>query len=706
MYMNGAPGNNLNNQPNVRESITDEIARIIEESSKTPFPKSLEVATAEVLGRRQREKWKEERKHTDKEPTTQLFPLKETDEFKTFVNKSLTAKTLDEMLAVIEKYEKIPVKIFDSGLIDEVDGKAMKGMIEKYLEDANFTQENTESYSFDINGIELFKGKLSGLLIRETEKRKTKEKISEQEKSTPVETATHPETHIPENLPLETPLVLVNKAVGTPEEPTVGRIDQNIFAVKRGFFATVTSRLVDRAKRAGKTFIALQDKIEAEYDNQIGVPPKKDSSVSSKNNPTTTDYTKPTNGNGVHFSVIPENNSPQKASQDTDFEHHDENLLEDNAPHREEQNKPQEDLPKKPIKSVLRKSVQPTTEKVGWFKNLFSKKERGSEEPWDWEFPAKDGVIPVLNDQELENPSAFNNSEAFLESLYNEDGKEEKPVSPEKVKEIHKKLEAVENKTKSFRASIMEKLGTSGNELLSLADRGAKFFGENVDWKTKVFAGAGLVAAGALSAYATPVVLTAIGVTSLAMRGLSAASTYLVLKGVLDKKYEQWEKEGKTTSDIKKVMYGSGAAILAGVTGQAVGWLTEHGLSSLNDMVSHFSSSTITLPVPENISTPTIPEEILQTPQPSTPSVEVTALSPEIVHEVTKGQNLWSILRSTLSKENIDGFLSLTQGEQESRIQALVSKIAEDPKSFGIVSEKIDLIRAGEKLNLTSLFKK
>ena len=282
----------------------------------------------------------------------------------------------------------------------------------------------------------------------------------------------------------------------------------------------------------------------------------------------------------------------------------------------------------------------------------------------------------------------------------------------EKHEEVKRKIEAVEKNTKSMRERAIEKLGLKGETFLSLCDRGSEFFGKNVSLKTKLFASAGLITAGALSASAGPVVLTTIGLTTLAMRTISAAGTYLVVRGILEKNYEAREKAGKKVSSLEKGLYGAGAVVIAVGAGQAIGYLfeqlaiaAEKGITSAKDLLE--MTKTV---VPANM-----PTEVIQEALPVDPVVTENThiISPEIItpplevlHTVLRNENLWSVVRKSLESIDYEGFSHLSRGVQEAKISLLIDKIAQDPKSFGVMSGKIDLIKPGETINLTKLFTK
>lgn len=677
MYMNGTPRN---------PSSPD--------SSKT----AAEIAAMRQVLTRKTEELREGYQAME-EKIAQPFPKEGSDEFKTFVLDSLTAKTLSDILMVVEKYNRIPIKVFESGRIDEVDGKAMKGMIEKYLEDANFTQENTENYSFDINGIKLFKGKLSGLLSEEIEKRVIKNKggILKEKNVIQINEEVRQENPLPANLPLQ-PIEALNGVA--PDTQTINSLKESKITQPKLKKPGVLRSLLTRASnKLGK----WQEKSEAEYanDNRLmrGVITQKEWAEEKR---------KLENGDSPMEQFEPESSAASNNKETT-------TKAESGAIKSILKRPPSSKINND---SMVKRSVFGTTSSR--LKKIFGKKDKGNK-------PSEEGAVsvPTFGD---EPESILDKTDSILTSLqaghvegkaYSkeeidafikrdiEEGKRKRrearllKLSMEEKKRIENGFANVGKNTEKQRASLLEKLGTNGKELLTLADRGAKFFGENVGWKVKTFAGAGLAVAGAFAAPAAPIVLTAIGVTSLAVRGVSAAGTYLILKGILDKKYEALATEGKTVSDLRKAVFGTGAIILAATAGQLAGYIAEQGLSSLQDI---FTEKLPPVSVPVPVVTPDIPTpEFSQPEAPLLATPEAVIVTPEVFHEVIKGQNLWSILRTTLSKENIDGFLSLTQGEQEARIHELVGKIAEDPKSFGIGSGKVGLIRVGETLNITKM---
>ena len=322
----------------------------------------------------------------------------------------------------------------------------------------------------------------------------------------------------------------------------------------------------------------------------------------------------------------------------------------------------------------------------------------------------KEGRTPVW--EEPVRDSTLDDPRPFLESLYPKNlmavsehaqTRNESMPAPITIERAFEKLAVIDKNTENIRTSLLERLGTHGKEFLSLVDKGSKFFKENVSWKTRVFAGAGLLTSAALSVYAAPLVLTALGVTSLSMRVISASGTYLVLKNVLDKNFDARTKNGKAASEKEKMFYGVGAVILAGITGQAIGHLIENGIpQSVRDMFQ--TQSPLPATPPATIEVPA--ETPVDTPVEST-TPEAIVPAPVLLHEVVKGDSLWSILRSSLSQENFEGFTKLTLGDQEKMIQLAVNKIAEDPTSYGVTSGSVHKLGVGNmvKFSLPELFK-
>lgn len=325
----------------------------------------------------------------------------------------------------------------------------------------------------------------------------------------------------------------------------------------------------------------------------------------------------------------------------------------------------------------------------------------------------KEKVATITSPQE-ETDSTFNNPEHFikdLEGLYEGRGMSQKievQLSPEQKN----KIAAVEEKTKSLREKTVEKLGLKGKAFLSLCDKGSEFFGKNVSLKTKLFASAGLITAGALSASAGPIVLTSIGLATVAMRGISAAGTYLVVRNVLEKNYEAREKAGKKVSSLEKGIYGVTSVAIAVGAGQAIGYLFEHlatavenSIISEKELLEMAKTTTPSDVVSEVVTeTPSIPQVMVE----NSPIISPEIITPplEVIHTVIRNENLWSIMRKTLEAIDYEGFSHLSRGVQEAKISLLIDKIAQDPKSFGVMSGKIDLIRPGETINLTKLFTK
>jgi hypothetical protein len=290
---------------------------------------------------------------------------------------------------------------------------------------------------------------------------------------------------------------------------------------------------------------------------------------------------------------------------------------------------------------------------------------------------------------------------------------QEQPIPLEISPDVEQKLNAVDKKTESLRTSLIEKIGMKGETFLSLLDRGSEFFGKNVGWKTKVFASAGLLTAGALSASSGPIVLTAIGLTSLTLRTVSAAGTYLTVRGILEKNYEEREKSGKKVSALEKGLYGAGTIIIAVGVGQAISYLFENIASNIESSL-HTAQNVVQPEINPNIATSS-PEVLPDTSHATTElgTVAHNTLTPEIIlepteilHTVTRNENLWSVLRKTLENSDYQGFSHLSRGVQEAKISLLIDQIAKDPSAYGIASGKPDIIHPGEILNLTKLFTK
>lgn len=304
-----------------------------------------------------------------------------------------------------------------------------------------------------------------------------------------------------------------------------------------------------------------------------------------------------------------------------------------------------------------------------------------------------------------------------------------KITSPEQLKSWEKKLVKVKNiqeKTNTIFKETLKNIGQEGKKLVTLLTAGSEYLNTQVNNKAvRLFAAAGIITAGALAAYATPVVLASMAGVGFGLRIVSAAKLYTSARKVLDTKYEEWEKEGKKTHALQIAGLEIGAVGAAIFAGDVVGKIFE-GITSL-DIVREVATSvkntanidsvteawskllsgntTVSVPAvdppvisaPSVIKTGTLDAAATSTQQVSSNTLESMAPDPSLIHTVTKGDSLWSLLRGDLSRLNIEGFNGLTQGDQEKIIQKFVDKI-------DVPSGNKDLIRITEILDFNKYF--
>ena len=292
------------------------------------------------------------------------------------------------------------------------------------------------------------------------------------------------------------------------------------------------------------------------------------------------------------------------------------------------------------------------------------------------------------------------------------------------------RLGSVATTTKNKLESTLEKVGPHGKKLVSLLTRGSEYLNTQVNNKAvRLFAAAGLVSAGAMAAYATPIVLASMAGVGLGMRIISAAGMYKLVRKQLDDKYKEWEKDGKKKNTLSIAGMEAGAVGIALFSGEMIGKAFE--LIASSDIVHEVATSikntaniesvkeswskllfgsdapVSTLPTEEALassaSSPVIPTETTTTgveAKTTTPLENAVApTNADLQHVVKKGDNLWSLLRGDLSRLNFEGFNELTQKGQEKMIQEFVNKI-------DVPSGSKDLIRIGEKLDFNKYFRR
>jgi hypothetical protein len=266
------------------------------------------------------------------------------------------------------------------------------------------------------------------------------------------------------------------------------------------------------------------------------------------------------------------------------------------------------------------------------------------------------------------------------------------------------KIKKIKENTNNIFKDTLEKVGPSGKKLVSLLSSGSEYINAQVkNPAVKYFASAGLLSAGALAAYATPVVLASMAGVGLGLRVVSAAKIYTSARKILDKTYEKKEKEGNKISAIKMAGLEVGALGVALFSGEIIGKVFE-GIASL-DVVHEIGTSiknsaniesitevwgklfggdtpvSIPADVQPVVHTPPVPSpspvdvSVQNMPAVSAPIEHIVAPDPSLIHHVAKGDSLWSLLRGDLTRLNYEGFNSLAQGDQEKIIQELVNKI-------------------------------
>jgi hypothetical protein len=305
-----------------------------------------------------------------------------------------------------------------------------------------------------------------------------------------------------------------------------------------------------------------------------------------------------------------------------------------------------------------------------------------------------------------------------------------KTTSPEQLKNWEKKFENLRNiqkKTNNLFKETLEKASPASKKLVTLLTAGSEYINTQVNNKAvRTFAAAGLITAGALAAYATPVVLASMAGVGFGLRIVSAAKLYTSAREVLDTKYEKWAREGKKVHGLKVAGLEIGAAGAAIFAGDVVGKIFE-GIASLDivrevatsikntaniDSVTEAWSKLFNGDTP--VSVPAVDHPVTATPsvaptstldtaassaqQAATKALESVASDPSLIHTVAKGDSLWSLLRADLERLDFEGFKGLNQGDQEKMIQKFVDKI-------DVPSGSKDLIRIKETLDFNKYFK-
>ena len=235
----------------------------------------------------------------------------------------------------------------------------------------------------------------------------------------------------------------------------------------------------------------------------------------------------------------------------------------------------------------------------------------------------------------------------------------------------------------------------------------------------KLFAEVGLVSAGALAAYATPVVLASMAGVGFGLRIVSAAGVYTFARKQLDKKYEQWGREGKNKNVLSKAGYEAGAIGFALCGGEILGRVFEGiasmpitqevgtsiknvaNVASITEYWTNFwngevSSSNTASTQPE-VPTPVEAATITTT---ESAAALTTPLNPELQHVVKKGDNLWSLLRKDIANMQLEGFSDLSSGKQERIMRAMLDEL----NAHGnIPSGQIDKIYPGEVIDYNKI---
>ncbi len=280
------------------------------------------------------------------------------------------------------------------------------------------------------------------------------------------------------------------------------------------------------------------------------------------------------------------------------------------------------------------------------------------------------------------------------------------------------RFETIDKKTETIRESVLEKIGKEGVKLLSIFDKGANFLKNNVDTKTRVLAGAGMLAAAGISLYTAPVFATgaAISVVAAGMRVVSASGTYLTARALLEKMYKKAENEGRAYGNTEKVLFGAGAVLGSAALGTAVGQIFEHFFPAekIANVLQHVGAPDIPVPTPEVTYVAEAPSIVPQAPVPDTSFVQsgiqnaITSIPFELTERVVKpGENLWSIIGDVMkhaSPEGYEGFNMLDSHAKDVKILEVVGHVMKDPQAYGIKGGDINHIAQGVKLHLANAF--
>ncbi len=306
----------------------------------------------------------------------------------------------------------------------------------------------------------------------------------------------------------------------------------------------------------------------------------------------------------------------------------------------------------------------------------------------------------------------------------------------ERLGDWRTRLGKVAKRTTSKLETTLEKLGPEGKKLVLRLTQGSEYLNTKVNNPyVKLFAAAGLVSAGALAAYASPVVLASIAGAGLGMRVISAAGIYTFARKELDEKYKEWEKEEKNISALSKMGMEAGAIGFALFSGEMIGRafegiassdLVRETAASIGDKVREtttslgdiwkniFGEKTITIPPVTMSSQPPVTLDPTPTPAIATPDVptapptpttapeatlgtEAAPINPDLEHIVKKGDNLWSLLRGDLAKIDIAGFDELSSGAKERMIREILDDMPVPE------SGKIDKIFPGDVVNFNGI---
>ncbi len=299
----------------------------------------------------------------------------------------------------------------------------------------------------------------------------------------------------------------------------------------------------------------------------------------------------------------------------------------------------------------------------------------------------------------------------------------EQPLSENSQEQLitwKERLGKVTATTKNKLETTLEKLGPAGKKLVSLLTQGSEYLNTQTNSKAvKLFAAVGLVSAGALAAYATPVVLASMAGVGFGLRIVSAAGVYTFARKQLDKKYEQWGREGKNKSALSKAGYEAGAIGFALCGGEILGRVFEGiasmpitqevgtsiknvaNVASITEYWTNFwngevSSSNTASTQPE-VPTPVEAATITTT---ESAAALTTPLNPELQHVVKKGDNLWSLLRKDIANMQLEGFSDLSSGKQERIMRAMLDEL----NAHGnIPSGQIDKIYPGEVIDYNKI---